>query len=75
MALKDEKLMAIQHVYTARMHLYGYRQIRQVHMYESYHLYSCLISTLERQERHIAITDLQATFQHLVAAHCNRIFF
>ena len=28
--LKDDQLMAIKHVYTARMCLYGYRQIRQV---------------------------------------------
>jgi len=34
MALKDEQLMAIQHIYMSRMCLYGYRQIRQVHMYE-----------------------------------------
>jgi len=28
------------------------------------HVYSCLASTLERQNRHIAITDLQAMFVH-----------
>ena len=39
----------------------------------SYNLFSCLASTLERQKQHIAITDLQATFLHDVAAHCNRI--
>ena len=49
-------------------------QIRQVHMYESYGLYSYLASTLERQKQHIAIADLQATFVH-DAAHCNRIFY
>ena len=54
--------------------MYGCQQIRQVHMYESYHLYSCLTSTLERKQQHIAIADFQATFQHHVAAHCNHIF-
>ena len=34
MALKDEQLMAIQHVFLARMCLYGYRRIQQVHMYK-----------------------------------------
>ena len=60
MALKNELLMAIQHVFTARTCLYCYQQIWQIHMYEFYHLYSCLASTLERQKRHIAIMDLQA---------------
>ena len=50
-------LMALQHVYT---YLYGYREIQQVHMYASYHLYSCLALTLERQKRHITIADLQS---------------
>ena len=48
--------------------------IRQVRMYDSYHLYSCLVSTLERQKGYITIADLQATFQCCVAAHCNCIF-
>ena len=74
-ALKDEQLMAVQHVYTARTCLYGYRQIQQVDMCESYRLCLCLTSTLERQRWHITITDLQATFLHGVAAHCNRIFY
>ena len=46
MALKDdEQLMAIQHIHMARTCLHCYKQIRQVHMYESYCLY--LASTLE----------------------------
>ena len=40
--------------------------------YESYHLYSCPTSTLERQKWHITIADLQAMFIHGVAA-CNHI--
>jgi len=73
MALKDEQLMVIQHVYTARTFEWLPTNM-QVHMYESYRLYSYLASTLERQKWHIAIVDLQATFVHGVAAHCNRIF-
>ena len=38
-ALKDVQLITIQHIYTARTCLYGYRQIWQVHMHESYCLY------------------------------------
>jgi len=34
MAPKDEKLMAIQHIYMARTCSYSYQRIRQVHMYE-----------------------------------------
>ena len=65
----------MKHIYTARTCLYGCQQIRQVHMYESYHLYSCLTSTLERQKRHITIADLQAKFLRGVAAHCDCIFY
>ena len=76
MALKDEQQMTLQNVYTARMFfflynslccfscLYGYRQIRQVHIYGSYRLYSCLASTLKRHKRLIAIANVQATFLH-----------
>ena len=53
---------------------YKWSWLGQVHMYESYRLYSYLASTLERQKRHIAIVDLQVTFVHGVVAHCNRIY-
>ena len=33
------------------------------------------IHTLERQMWQITIADLQATFLHFVATHCNRIFY
>jgi len=68
MALKDEQLMAIQHV--GKTCLYGY-QIQQVPIW-SYHLYSCLTSTLKRQKQHITVTNLQS--YHGVTPHYNRIF-
>ena len=61
--------------FMARTCLYGCQQIRQVHMYESYHLYSCLTSTLERQKWHISITDLQTMVLHSVATLWNCIFY
>ena len=39
-------------------------------MYGFLLLYSCHASTLERQQQHITITDLEATVLHVVAAHC-----
>ena len=48
----------------------------EVHCYtciSSYHLYLCLEYALERQKRHITITDLEATGLHGIAAHCNCI--
>jgi len=43
---------------------------------KSCHLYLCLVSTLERQKWHIAITDSGVTVQHgvHVAACCSRTF-
>jgi len=40
----------------------------RVHMYESFHLYSSLTSTLERQKRHIAIVYLTEYFSMLLSA-------
>ena len=52
--------------------------MQQVHCYtciSSYNLYSCLASILQRQKRHITITDLEATVPHgIIAAHCSCIF-
>ena len=65
-------------VIMARTCLYGYQWIQQVHCYtcmSSYHLYSCLTSTLERQKWHIAITNVEATVLHGAAAHCHRVFY
>ena len=44
MALKDKQLMAIQHVYTLRMFVWLPTGMAGTHV-ESYHLYSCLVST------------------------------
>ena len=44
-------------------------------MYGLLLLYSCHASTLERQKQHIAITDLEATVLHVVAAHCIHEYF
>ena len=76
----DKQLTATQHVYKlmARTCLYGYWRMRQVYCYtciSSYHLYLCLEYALERQKRHITITDLEATGLHGIAAHCNCIFY
>ena len=62
MALKDEQLMAIQHVFwqgcVCMAYTDGYSKYTCI---SSSLLYSCLASTLERLKQHIAITDLQAT--------------
>ena len=66
MVLKDEQLMAIQHVIMERTCLYVQR-ILQVAMW-SYHLYSCLASTLKRQKQHITS---QTRPSHHRSARCS----
>ena len=71
MVLKDKQLMAIQHVYMARMclYLYGYRQIWQ--MYEF--LPFVFMPRVHFGKAEVAYR--QATFLHGVATHCNHIFY
>jgi len=67
MALKDKQLMAIQQVYTARTSLVPRRVCMATNRYgkytcmSSYRLYSCLVSTLERQKLYIIIVEVQVS--------------
>ena len=62
MALKDEQLMALQHIYTQGHVCMATDRYGKYTCMSSYRLYSCLASTLESQKGHIAIVDLQATY-------------
>jgi len=70
-ALKDEQLIAIQHVYVCM----ATDRYDKYTCMSSYRLYLCLASTSEKQKWHFIIADLQATFLHGVAAHHNRISY
>ena len=76
MALKDEQLMAIQHIYMARTCLYGYRWVQQVHMYEFLlFVFVPCIRFGKAEAAYVLPSQTCKTVLHGVAVHCNLIIF
>jgi len=73
MALKDEKLMEIQHIYNGK-DVFARLLTDKASPLQHMHVLLLVCATLEGQNWHITITELEANVLHGVAGHGNCAF-